>query len=187
VKPSTLAAAALAAVIVSGAAEAAWAQSSDPVFAAFHEACVATGAEPTGVIKATEAHGWRNGDVAGKPIDGFKVDAKASKSKKVGDAELKLFAWQGSKGGIQADECQVQASKAGFEAVRAAVATTLGFSAQEASSPDKVVFSYAGPLDAPKPIDKSQYDAAAGTGGAFLLSITKQGSGVFLELTRYRK
>jgi hypothetical protein len=186
VTPSTRAAAGLAAILGLAAAGTAAAQGADPVFAAFQQACMATGAEPAAVTTAVEAHGWKNGDVAGTPISGFTVDNKVSKATKAGDAELKLFAWHGAKGAIQANECQISASKANFEAARGAVATSLGFAAQQTTA-EKSVFQFSGAVDAPKAIDSSQFEEAAGNGGLSLLTVSKQGSGAFLELLRIHK
>jgi hypothetical protein len=185
VRTSTCAAAGLALLFGLAAGAAADAQGADPVFAAFREACLVSGAEPAAVAKATE-HGWSDGDMTGTPIPGFVVDNKVMKSTRIGAAELKLFDWHGVKGAIGADECQVSVNKAGFEAVRSAAATSLGFAAQQ-TAPDKSVFQFQGTAEAPKPIEKTDFDAAAGSGGVMLLTISKQGNGVFLELLRIRK
>ncbi|HEX4741051.1 MAG TPA: hypothetical protein VH353_06965 [Caulobacteraceae bacterium] len=182
--PLKCAAAGLAAVLGLAAATAAAAQAADPVFAAFHETCIATGAEPAAVTTATAS--WKNSDVAGTPISGFAVDAKASKTTRVGDAELKLFAWHGTKGQVQADECQIAVSKTDFTALRSAAAASLGFAAQQDSA-EKAVFQFSGGASAPKPVDSSQFDQAASSGGLGLLTISKQGSGAFMELLRIRK
>jgi hypothetical protein len=168
------------------AASAASAQGAEPIFAAFHQACIATGAEPAAVTGATASHDWKSGDATGTPISGFAVDNKVSKATRVGDAELKLFAWHGTKGAIQADECQIAVSKADYAAVRSAAAASLGFAAQQ-DSPEKAVFQFSGSTDSPKPVDNSQFDQAAGSGGLDLLTVSKQGSGAFLELLRIRK
>ena len=186
VTPLKCAAAGLAAVLGLAAASAAAAESADPVFAAFHEACIATGAEPAAVTTYTTGHDWKSSDVTGTPISGFAVDNKLSKSTRAGDAELKLFAWHGTKGPIQANECQIAVSKADFAAVRNAVASSLGFAAQQDSA-DKAVFQFSGPTNAPKAIDSSQFEQAAGSGGLNLLTVSKQGSGAFLELLRIQK
>jgi hypothetical protein len=180
------AAAGSAAILALAAASAAAAQAADPIFAAFHEACMATGAQPAAVTSATAGHDWKNGDAAGTPISGFAVDNKVSKARRVGDAELKLFAWHGTKGAIQADECQIAVSKADFAALRGAVASSLGFPAQQ-DSPEKAVFQFTGTMDAPKAVDSSGFDQAAGSGGLDLLTVSKQGSGAFVELLRIRK
>jgi hypothetical protein len=180
------AAAGVAAILALAGAGAASAQAADPVFAAFRQACVDTGAEPAAVTKVVEGHGWRNGDVAGTPISGFAVDAKASKTTKIGDAELKLFAWHGAKGAIQADECQISASKTDFEGLKNAIAASVGFAAQQ-SAAEKAVFQFAGPADAPKAVEQAQFDQAAGSGGLYLLTVSKQGNGAFVELLRIRK
>ncbi len=185
VRTWTCAAAGLALLLGPGALTPADAQGADPVFAAFHDACVATGAEPAGVAKATE-RGWSDGDMTGTPIAGFTVDNKVIKSTRIGGAELKLFDWHGVKGAIGADECQVSVNKASFEALRSAAATSLGFVAQQ-SAADKAVFQFSGPPDTPKPIDKAQFDAAAANGGLMLLTVSKQGNGAFIELLRIRK
>ncbi len=182
-RTGTCAAAGLALLL--GPVGIAHAQGADPVFAAFHQACIATGAEPAAVAKATE-RGWNDGDMTGTPIAGFTVDNKVIKSTRIGGAELKLFDWHGVKGAIGADECQVSVNKASFEALRSAAATDLGFAAQQ-SAADKAVFQFSGPADAPKPIDKAGFDAAAGNGGLMLLTVSKQGAGVFIELLRIRK
>lgn len=186
VTPSNCAAAGMAAVLGLAAASGAAAQAADPVFAAFHDACIATGAEPAAVTTFTTSHDWKNSDVAGTPISGFAVDNKVSKSIRAGDADLKLFAWHGTKGAIQADECQISVSKADLAAVRSAAAASLGFAAQQDSA-EKAVFQFSGPTNAPKPVDSSGFDQAAGSGGLNLLTISKQGSGAFLELLRIRK
>jgi len=186
VTPLKCAAAGLAAVLGLAAAGAAAAQASDPAFAAFHDACMATGAEPAAVTTFTTRHDWKASDVAGTPISGFAVDNKVSKSTRAGDAELKLFAWHGTKGAIQADECQISVSKADFAAVRSAVAASVGFAAQQDSA-EKAVFQFSGSASAPKPVDNSGFDQAAGSGGLNLLTVSKQGSGAFLELLRIRR
>lgn len=184
--PLKCAAVGLAAVLGLGAATAAAAQAADPVFAAFHQACVATGAEPAAITTATTGHDWKSSDVTGTPISGFAVDSKVSETTRVGDTELKLFAWHGTKGAIQADECQIAVSKADFAALRSAAASSLGFAAQQDSA-EKAVFQFSGPTDAPKPVDSSQFDQAASSGGLGLLTVSKQGSGAFLELLRIRR
>lgn len=186
VTPLKCAAAGLAAVLGLAAADAAAAQASDTVFAAFHEACVATGASPAAVTTFTTSHDWKNSDVSGTPISGFAVDNKVSKSTRVGDADLKLFAWHGTKGPIQADECQIAISKGDFAALRSAAATSLGFAAQQDGA-EKSVFQFSGPTNAPKAIDSSQFDQAASSGGLNLMTVSKQGSGAFLELLRIQK
>jgi hypothetical protein len=185
VTSSTYAAAGLAAILALVAAGAACAQGADPMFAAFHQACVDTGAEPAAVLKATE-HGWSEGDMAGTPIAGFVVDNKVTKSTRIAGAELKLFDWHGVKGPISANECQVSINKVNFEALRSATATALGFAAQQ-SAADKAVFQFSGAASAPKPIDKAEFDAAASNGGLMLLTVSKQGNGAFLELLRISK
>jgi hypothetical protein len=184
VTPLKYAAGGLAAVLGLAAASAAAGQASNPIFAAFQRTCIATGAEPAGVTTAT--NDWKGSDVSGTPISGFAVDNKVSKNTRVGDADLKLFAWHGTKGAIQADECQIAVSKADFTAVRGAAATALGFAPQQDSA-EKVVFQFTGPATEPKAVDNSQFDQAAGSGGLHLLTISKQGSGAFLELLRIRK
>ncbi len=144
------AAAGLAAILSLAGANAAGAQGADPLFGAFHDACLATGAEPAAVTAATAGHGWKASEASGTPIAGFTVTDKVSRTAKVGEAELKLFV------------------------------------AQQTAA-DKSVFQFAGPLDAPKPIDKTGFDAAAGGGGLMLLTISKQGAGAFVELLRIRK
>ena len=186
VTPPKCAAAGLAAVMGLAAASAATAQAADPVFTAFHNACIATGAEPTAVTTYTTGHDWKGSGMAGTPISGFAVDNKVSKATRAGDAELNLFAWHGTKGPIQANECQISVNKADFAAVRAAAATSLGFAAQQDSA-EKAVFQFSGPTSAPKAIDSSQFDQAASSGGLGLLTVSKQGSGVFLELLRIQK
>jgi hypothetical protein len=176
----------LAAALGLAAAGAAAAQGADPVFAAFHDACIATGAEPAAVTTATASRDWKPSDTAGTPISGFAVDNKVSKSRRVGDADLKLFAWHGTKGAIQADECQIAVSKANIDTVKSALAASLGFAPQQVTA-DKAVFQFSGSTDAPKPVDNSGFDQAAGSGGLSLLTVSKQGSGAFLELLRIRK
>ncbi|MBV8683752.1 MAG: hypothetical protein JO111_12830 [Caulobacteraceae bacterium] len=184
--PLKCAAAGLAAVLGLAGASAAAAQAADPIFVAFHDACISTSAEPAAVTSFATSHDWKNSDVAGTPISGFAVDNKVSKSARVGDADLKLFAWHGTKGPIQASECQIAVSKADFAAARSAVATSLGFAAQQDTA-DKSVFQFAGPTSAPKAVDSSGFDQAAGSGGLNLLTVSKQGAGVFLELLRIQK
>jgi hypothetical protein len=180
------AAAGLAAIFSLAGANASAAQGADPVFGAFHDACLATGAEPAAVTAATAGHGWKPSEASGTPIAGFAVTDKVSRTAKVGESELKLFDWHGAKGAISADECQVGVSKTDYAALISATATSLGFVAQQ-TTPEKSVFQFAGPVDAPKPIDKTGFDAAAGAGGLMLLTISKQGAGAFVELLRIRK
>lgn len=182
--PLKCAAAGLATVLGLAAASVAAAQTGDPIYAAFTQACLATSAEPAAVTSATSD--WKNSDVAGTPISGFAVDAKVSKATRLGGADLKLFAWHGTKGAIQADECQIAVSKAEFASVRTAAAGALGFAPQQDGA-EKAVFQFSGAANAPKPVDNSQFDQAASSGGLGLLTISKQGSGVFLELLRIRK
>lgn len=170
-----------------GALPAAAQTGPDPVFAAFREVCLVTGAEPAAATKAADAHGWRGGSYTRPPLDKFTVDEKVSKAMRVGGSELDLFAWHGKNAsGFSADECAVKVTKVKFAALRSAAATTLGFEAQE-SAPTNATFRYSGPIDAPKPLDKPQFDEAAANGGIEMLTVSDQGSYVSVALLRLRK
>jgi hypothetical protein len=171
---------------VLGSAGAADAQGEDAIFAAFHQACMETGAEPAAVTAAAQAHGWQTGEAAGQTLPGFDVTNKVSEARKIGDADLNLFSWTGKKGPITASECQMQASAADFAAIKSAAAASLGFAPAE-SAPDKVVFHYTGGATPHAITDNSQFDAAAGGGGLYLLTLSSQGRGAFLELLTIRK
>jgi hypothetical protein len=138
------------------------------------------------VTAATETHHWRPGDSTGTPIAGFTVTDKITKTLKISDSELKLFAWRGTKGAIKADECQVAVSKSDFKSLQAAATAAVGFAPQQAG-PDKVVFQFTGPAGALKPITNSQFDEAAAGDGVMLLTISRQGGGGFLDLLRIRR
>ncbi len=160
---------------------------AQPVFAAFRDVCLATGAEPAAVTLATDKAGWRNGETTAQPLPNFKVDAKVTKSTHVGEAELKLFAWHGANAkGISAEECEVEVSKAKFVDLQAAVAASLGFSAQQ-SSPTKAVFQFSGPLEAPQPLTNDKFDEAAANGGVKILTLSEQGPGAYIGLLRIQK
>ncbi len=178
---------ALAALAFIGPAAGARAQAADPTFAAFHEVCMAADTDPAAVTTAAGAQGWRAGGVAGQPITGFAVTDKITETRKIGEANLTLFSWKGAKGPITASECQMQVSRADLAAIQAAAAAALGFAADDAT-PAKVVFHYSGPASAPHPIaDKSQFDAAAGGGGLYILTLSGAGKGAFLELLKIHK
>jgi len=177
----------LAALALVGLAAAARAQAPDPIFAAFHDLCMAADTDPAAVTTAAQGQGWSVGGVAGQPIAGFTVTDKITETRKIGEANLTLFSWKGAKGPISASECQMQVSRANLAAGQAAAAAALGFAAADVT-PTRVVFHYSGPASAPHPLsDKSQFDAAAGGGGLYILTLSGAGKGAFLELIKIHK
>jgi hypothetical protein len=175
--------AALAALpIALGALPAAAQSANDQVFAAIRQTCLATSAAPAAATTAADAHGWRGGTYTRPPLDKFSVDAKVSRSAHIAGSDLELFAWQGKNpGGITASECAVKVSKTKFAALRAAAAAMTGFEAQE-SAAATATFRYTGPADAPKPLDKAQFEDAAANGGIEMLTVSQQGSDVIVAL-----
>ncbi len=177
----------LTAIALLGLASAAHAQTPDPIFSAFHNICMAADTDPGAVTTAASSQGWSAGGVAGQPIPSFVVTDKTTLTKKIGEANLTLFSWKGTKGPITASECQMQVSKANFAALPADAAAALGFSADDAAQ-TRVVFHYSGPASAPHPLsDKSQYDAAASDGGLYILTLSSTGKSAFLELLKIHK
>jgi len=177
----------LAVLALAGLATGARAQAADPVFAAFHNVCMAADTDPAAVTTAAGAQGWTVGGVPGQPIPGFVVTDKVTETKKIGEATLTLFSWKGAKGPITASECQMQVSKASLAALQSEAAAALGFAASD-NTPAKVVYQYSGPASAPHPIaDKSQFDTAAGGGGLYILTLSAAGKGAFLELLKIHK
>ncbi len=177
----------LAALTLTGLASGVRAQASDPVFAAFHDVCMAADTDPTTVATAAGGQGWSPGGVPGQPIPSFVVSDKVTETKKIGEASLTLFSWKGAKGPVTASECQMQVSKASLAALQKDAAAALGFPASD-NSPAKTVYQYSGPASAPHPIaDKSQFDAAAGGGGLYILTLSAAGKGAFLELLKIHK
>jgi len=177
----------LATLALAGLASGANAQVTDPIFAAFHDVCMAADTDPTAVTTAATGQGWSAGGVPGQPIPSFVVSDKITETKKIGDANLTLFSWKGAKGPITASECQMQVSKANLMVLQKDAAATLGFAASDSTSA-KLVFQYSGPPSAPHPLaDKSQFDAAAGGGGLYILTLSTAGKGAFLELLKIHK
>jgi hypothetical protein len=177
----------LAALALAGLATGARAQVVNPVFAAFHDVCMAADTDPTAVTTAAAGQGWSVGGVPGQPIPSFAVTDKITETTKIGEANLTLFSWKGAKGPITASECQMQVSKANLAALLTDAAATLGFAANE-NTPAKVVYQYSGPASAPHPLaDKSQFDAAASGGGLYILTLSGAGKGAFLELLKIHK
>lgn len=177
----------LAVLALAGLATGARAQATDPIFAAFHDVCMAADTDPAGVTTAAGAQGWTAGGVPGQPIPGFAVTDKVTETKKIGEANLTLFSWKGAKGPVTASECQMQVSKANLAGLQRDAAAVLGFAPSD-NTPAKIVFQYAGPASAPHPIsDKSQFDAAAGGGGLYILTLSGAGKGAFLELLKIHK
>ena len=157
---------------------------AETVAQSFKDVCMLNGPGPAAVTTAAASHGWKNGDASGSPIAGFTVDTKVSRTTHIGGANVTLFAWHGAKGAIQADECQVEASKASFEEVRDAVASDLSMQPQQVLA-DKAVFQHSVKDGAFQGIaDKSGFDAAAGAGGLHLLTVKKNGAGVFVSLLK---
>lgn len=174
----------LALLAVLGLASAAKAQAADPIFTAFHEACVTPDAAPDAVNAAANTHGWSASTAAGEGLPGFTVSGKVAKTKKIGEANLVLYSWKGAKGPIMADECRIQASRADFLSLQAAVGASLGFAAAQ-TTPTKVVFHYAGPGNAPTAItDNSQFDAAAHGAGLYILTLSNDGKGASADLLK---
>jgi hypothetical protein len=172
---------------MAGLAKGAHAQAADPIFAAFHDVCMAADTDPAAVTTAAGAQGWSAGGVPGQPIPSFAVTDKITETRKIGETNLTLFSWRGAKGPVTASECQMQVSKASLAALQKDAAATLGFAASD-NTPAKVVFQYSGPGGAPHPItDKSQFDAAAGGGGLYILTLSAAGKGAFLELLKIHK
>lgn len=178
----------VAAAIATGASAAAAGRGSqdDAVMAAFKQICLDTGAETAAVNAAAGAHGWKKADAAGEPIKGFTVDNKTSHTISEGDATLTLFGWHGSNGAFQANECQVSVTRGSMAPLRAAVATELGFQPQQDTA-DKAVFQFSGKPGAYQAVDKTGMDAAVAAGGLELLTVSKTGSGMFLELLKLSK
>jgi hypothetical protein len=163
------------------------AQAVDPVFAAFNDTCVAADADPNAVSGAANTHGWTPTNASGQTLPGFTLGDKVSKSKKIGDDEITLFSWKGAKGSIFANECQIHATRADFAGLQSAVAKMLGFAAAQ-TAPTKVVFHYTGPANAPKALaDNSQFDAAAGAGGLYILTLSSDGKGANADLLKIHK
>jgi hypothetical protein len=176
-----------AVLALTGLAAGARAQATDPIFAAFHDVCMVADTDPTAVTTAAGGQGWSVGGVAGQPIPSFAVTDKVTETKKIGDANLTLFSWKGAKGPITASECQMQVSKANLVTLQRDAAAVLGFAASD-TTPAKVVYQYSGPASAPHSIaDKSQFDAAAGGGGLYILTLSTAGKGAFLELLKIHK
>ena len=178
---------ALAALAVLGLAGTARAQTANPVFTAFHDACMVPDLAPGAVNSAASAHDWKSTNADGHAIDGFVVSNKVSKARTVGDANLTLYDWTGAKGAVTASECQVQVSAASLAALQGAASAALGFAPAE-TSPQKVTFRYAGPGASPAAItDKSQFDVAAGAGGLYILTLSASGKGAFISLLKIHK
>jgi hypothetical protein len=183
---ATLAALALVAVI-GGFAGSASAQTGDPVFAAFNETCMAADANPDAVSAAANTHGWTAANAAGQTLPGFTESGKVSKTKKIGETDITLFSWKGAKGPIFAEECQIHSTRGDLAALQGAAAKALGMAAAQ-TAPTKVVFHYKGPASAPTALtDNSQFDAAAGAGGLYILTLSSDGKGVNADLLKIHK
>lgn len=177
----------IAAVALIALAPGAYAQATDPILGAFHDVCMAADTDPAAVTTAAGGQGWRVGGVPGQPIPGFVVTDKITETKKITDANLTLFSWKGAKGPIMASECQMEVTKANLAALQKDAAATLGFASDDVT-PAKAVFHYSGPAGGPHSLsDKSQYDAAAGGGGLYILTLSGAGKGAFLELLKIHK
>lgn len=188
---STTLYAALAAVALlgftDGVAGGADAQTADPAFAAFNETCMAADANPDAVSGVAKTHGWTAANAAGQTLPGFSESGKVSKTKKIGDTEISLFSWKGAKGPVFAEECQIHATRGDLATLQGATAKALGMAAAQ-TTPTKVVFHYRGPAGAPTALtDNSQFDAAAGTGGLYILTLSSDGKGVNADLLKIHK
>ena len=174
----------LAAVAILGLATVARAETVDPIFTAFQEVCMIPDAAPDAVTVAANTHDWTASSAAGQALPGFIVSNTVAKARKIGEANLVLYSWKGAKGPVTASECRIQASRADFRALQGAVAASLGFPGAQ-TTPTKVVFHYAGPGAAPKAItDNSQFDAAAGAGGLYILTLSSDGKGASADLLK---
>lgn len=173
--------------LIGGFATGVDAQAADPAFAAFSETCMTADANPDAVSAAANTHGWTAANAAGQTLPGFTESGKVSKTKKIGDTEISLFSWKGAKGPILAEECQIHSTRGDLAALQGSVAKALGMAAAQ-TAPTKVVFHYKGPASAPTALtDNSQFDAAAGAGGLYILTLSSDGKGVNGDLLKIHK
>jgi hypothetical protein len=172
---------------IGGLAGTAQAQATDPAFTAFSETCMTADANPDAVTAAANTHGWTTANAAGQTLPGFTESGKVSKTKKIGDTEISLFSWKGAKGPIFAEECQIHSTRGDLAALQGATAKALGIAAAQ-TAPTKVVFHYKGPAATPTALtDNSQFDAAAGAGGLYILTLSSDGKGVNADLLKIHK
>jgi hypothetical protein len=159
---------------------------ASPVFDAFAKACGDTHMDYPAIVKALDYKDWKPVAVKSATMEGVAVSESVSRGAKIGDTALTLFAWHGLKGAIQITACSVRVTGGKFDDLKADTQAWAGF-APQSEDPKKASFHFTQDGGVHKPLEKSDYEAAAGAAGLEFLTVSQDGPETILDLLKIKK
>ena len=183
-----LAAAVLASALIPVASQSASATDAAAI-SAFQQLCGATSADYDGVVKAADGAGWKAIEVLTDPMHGVTLIDKVSRSQKIGDATVKLYAMHGtnqsSSGLVNVSECMITSDKGG-PGILAAAHAWLGI-APTSDDGHKASYLFAMRDGKRTPIANTDIPAAIDAGGAYLVKVSANDSMASVDMYRFVK
>ncbi|HEY2482133.1 MAG TPA: hypothetical protein VGI30_08060 [Caulobacteraceae bacterium] len=175
-----LGAAAAAAFIVAALPAAA-----SPAFDGFRGVCGDSDADFAAVKAAADAGHWVATEVQPSTMEGVEVSESLARTVAVGGAKLTVFAWHGTKGAVQVSACTVRVSPAKQADMAADAKGWVGFAPQAADAA-KASWQFTETAGARKPVQKSDFTAAAAAGGLNFFTVKADGPEIILDLLKIK-
>jgi hypothetical protein len=173
--------AAAAAAVLAAATPAA----ASPAFDGFRSACGDSHGDFVAVKAAVDAGHWVPTEVQPSTMEGVEVTESVARTVVVNGAKLTLFAWHGTKGQVQVSACTVRVSPAKLADMAADAKSWLGFAPQTADAA-KAAWQFTEAAGGRKPVEKSDYTAAAAAGGLDFFTIKVDGPEIILDLLKIK-
>lgn len=184
----SLAAALLASAFLPAASQAASA-TDGAALSAFQQLCGANSADYDNVLKTADTAGWKGIAVITDAMPGVTLIDKASRSQKIGDATVKLYAMHGtntsSSGVVNVSQCLINSDRGGA----GILASTKAWLGINPTSDDGHKASYLFVIRDGKrtAITNADLGAAVGAGGAYLVKVSYNDSTATLDMYRFVK
>lgn len=158
---------------------------ASPAFDGFKAVCGDTHLDFAAVKSAADAGHWAPTEVQSSTMEGVTVAESLARTVVAGGAKLTLFAWHGTKGAVQVSACTVRVSPGKFSDLSHDAAAWAGFAPQVASA-NKSVWQFTENAGALKPVQKTEYNAAAAAGGLEFFTVTGVGPEAILDLLKIK-
>jgi hypothetical protein len=158
---------------------------ASPAFDGFRGVCGDSHADFAAVKAAVDVGHWAPTEVQPSTMEGVEVTESLARTVLAGGAKLTVFAWHGTKGTVQVSACTVRVSPAKLADLAADAKGWVGFAPQAADA-TKASWQFTETAGARKPVQKSDFTAAAAAGGLNFFTVKADGPEIILDLLKIK-